>query len=97
MTRDTDVLEPHRQAIANRPHAPPNRLCFAAAHVVLHESYRALNHSLDRPGTAEQIAGHIDMSSIVAARLEVVEVTNSERMVSFLRPYTYPLWDLPKL
>jgi uncharacterized membrane protein YgcG len=41
-----------------------------------------------------QIAGHIDMSSVLAARLDIVEVTLTDRIVSFLRPYTYSLWGL---
>ncbi|MGE3171180.1 MAG: DUF993 family protein [Planctomycetota bacterium] len=47
---------------------PAPRLCFAAAHVALHESYRALDHRLDRPAPAAEIAAHLDWDTTMALR-----------------------------
>jgi len=49
---------------------PPRllRLCYAAAHVVLLDSYAALDHRLDRPGDAGSIHRHIDWATTMAIR-----------------------------
>lgn len=63
-----DPLLPHRRHLAALPPAPPVRLCFAAAHVVLRESYRGLGHSLQQPGRQEQFAEHVDWPATMALR-----------------------------
>lgn len=49
------------------PAAPP-RLCFAAAHVVMRESYAAVGHTLQRPGSAAEIAAHVDWDATMGIR-----------------------------
>ena len=44
------------------------RLCFAAAHVVMKDSYRALGHTLQRPGSAAEIQAHVDWDATMAIR-----------------------------
>ena len=48
--------------------AAPVRLCFGAAHVVLHESYRALGHRLDAPADAAEIRAHVDWDATMRIR-----------------------------
>jgi hypothetical protein len=63
-----DVLAPHREALAALAPAAPVRLAFAAAHVVLDDGYEALGHRLDRPGTAAEIAAHLDWDATMGIR-----------------------------
>lgn len=51
--------------------APLSRLCFAATHVVLKESYRSVAHSPENPGNAQEIAEHIDWSATMSVRSSV--------------------------
>ncbi len=53
------------------PATPLPRLCFAAAHVVMSPEYRALGHRPDRPGSAEEIAAHIDLDATMAVRRRI--------------------------
>ena len=64
---DDDVLAPHRRALAAPP-APPVRLCFAAAHVVLQQGYARLPHDLQHPGSASEIAAHVDWDATMGIR-----------------------------
>lgn len=48
--------------------AAPVRLCFGAAHVVLHESYRALGHRLDAPADAKAVRAAIDWDATMRIR-----------------------------
>lgn len=48
--------------------APAPRLAYAAAHVVMKESYRSVPHSLERPGSAEEIGEHVDWKATLARR-----------------------------
>jgi hypothetical protein len=44
------------------------RLGYAAAHVAMRASYRALGHAPDRPGTPAEIAAHVDWDATLALR-----------------------------
>jgi len=44
------------------------RLCYAAAHVVMSEGYRAVDHSVSSPGTADEIAEYINWDATMAFR-----------------------------
>ncbi|MCP4836319.1 MAG: dihydrodipicolinate synthase family protein [Phycisphaera sp.] len=44
------------------------RLCYAAAHVVMKPSYAGVEHSIDAPGTPDEIAEHLDWDATVAIR-----------------------------
>jgi hypothetical protein len=50
------------------PNFTPVRLCFAAAHVVLRDSYASVGHSLQKPGPAAEIAQHIDWDATMGIR-----------------------------
>ncbi|MCR9243837.1 MAG: dihydrodipicolinate synthase family protein [bacterium] len=52
----------------------PVRLCFAAAHIALHDSYEAAGHSLDHPGTPTEIAPHLDWDTTMAVRRRLAEL-----------------------
>lgn len=65
---DDSVLAPHRTALAKLGVARPVRTVFAAAHVVMSESYRDIDHTLQQPGAAEVIAEHIDWAATMALR-----------------------------
>ena len=49
-------------------HASLPRLCYAAAHVVLKPSYAKVAHSIDAPGSPEEIAEHLDWDATMAIR-----------------------------
>lgn len=48
------------------------RLVYAAAHLVLNESYRGVPHSAAEPGTSEEIAEHIDWDSTMRFREHLI-------------------------
>lgn len=48
--------------------SPLPRLCYAAAHVVMDAGYADADHSSDRPGTAVEIAAHLDWDATMAVR-----------------------------
>lgn len=50
---------------------PLSRLCYAAAHVVMNDSYSGVGHSPDEPGSAQEIAEHVDWSSTMAVRSSI--------------------------
>ena len=50
---------------------PLSRLCYAAAHVVMNESYSGIDHTLDKPGSAKEIAEHVDWRSTMAVRSSI--------------------------
>jgi hypothetical protein len=50
------------------PQVEPNRLAFAAAHVVMSSSYAAIDHAPDRPGDGSAIASHIDWDATLDVR-----------------------------
>ena len=47
------------------------RLCYAAAHVVMSPSYAAISHSIDSPGSPEEIAEHLDWDATMAIRRHI--------------------------
>ena len=47
------------------------RLAYAAAHVAWRESYRALGHTLERPGPPDEIVEHVDWDATAALRREL--------------------------
>lgn len=58
---------------ASAAHAdgPLPRLCFAAAHVVMHPGYARLGHGPDRPGAPEVIAEHVDWDATLEVRRRI--------------------------
>ncbi|MEE2908395.1 MAG: DUF993 family protein [Planctomycetota bacterium] len=66
------VTIPHDPWQAIRERTPldvrPNRLVYAAAHVVMHPSYADVAHSMSAPGSPEDIAEHIDWDTTMAFR-----------------------------
>ncbi len=65
---DDGLLAPARSHLARLGPAEPVRLAFAAAHVVMRDSYRAAGHSAAYPGSPEEIAGHVDWAATRALR-----------------------------
>ena len=54
-------------------HSPLPRLCYAAAHVVMKPSYGRVSHSMDAPGSPEEIAEHLDWDATMAIRRGIGE------------------------
>lgn len=50
------------------------RLCIAAPRIVLAESYRLVEHSLERPGAPAEIAEHVDWQATFAQRRRLDEL-----------------------
>ena len=48
--------------------APLPRLCYAAAHVVLQESYSDVEHTPEAPGSSLEIAAHVDWEATMGLR-----------------------------
>lgn len=46
----------------------PMRLVYAAAHIVMRDSYAAVDHAADQPGIPNEIAPHIDWEATMAFR-----------------------------
>lgn len=63
---DDDRWRDHRAAL--RGDSPQTRLTYAAAHVVMRESYFGIAHSHDSPGRPEAIAEHIDWDATLRHR-----------------------------
>ncbi|MAC20029.1 MAG: dihydrodipicolinate synthase family protein [Phycisphaerae bacterium] len=51
--------------------SPLPRLCYAAAHVVMSPSYAGIPHSIDSPGSPEEIAEHLDWDATMAIRRRI--------------------------
>ncbi|MCH7903305.1 MAG: DUF993 family protein [Armatimonadetes bacterium] len=51
--------------------APLPRLCYAAVHVAMLDSYREVGHMPDSPGAAHEIAEHIDWESTMSLRTSI--------------------------
>ncbi len=68
ITFDDDLLAPWRARSAGSDALPPARLAFAAAHIVMRESYRGVDHRLDHKGSAEAIAAHLDLDATMTLR-----------------------------
>ncbi|MEZ5962958.1 MAG: DUF993 family protein [Planctomycetota bacterium] len=69
--RSFDIDDEHlasARAQLGQAQAPPVRLAFAAAHVVLAPSYLEVDHSLQRPGRPDEIAPHLDLDTTMALR-----------------------------
>lgn len=58
----------HRNALEQSPPHASSRLVYAAAHVVMKDSYSAVPHSQKTPGSAVEIAGHIDWDATMRFR-----------------------------
>jgi len=50
---------------------PLPRLCYAATHVVMRESYSGVAHSPDNPGDAREIAEHVDWDATMSVRRSI--------------------------
>ena len=53
--------------------APLSRLCYAAAHVVMQESYGHVNHSVESPGSPGEIAENVDWNVTSQIRTKIAE------------------------
>lgn len=67
LTIDDEMLAASRARL-RRDAVPPVRLAFAAAHVVLRPGYRDVAHSLERPGSADEIGEFLDLPATMALR-----------------------------
>ena len=56
---------------ARAAHTTPSRLAFAALHVVMRSSYAGVAHTLERPGSADEIAAHLDVEATMGLRRHV--------------------------
>ena len=65
---DDGRLTPYRELLERGEDAEPVRTAFAATHVVMAESYGSVPHSLERPGSPEEIAEHIDWRATMQLR-----------------------------
>jgi hypothetical protein len=65
---DDGVLAPTRSQLARLGTAPPARMAFAAAHLVMLPSYRQTAHSPQAPGRPDDILGHVDWATTRALR-----------------------------
>ncbi len=68
---DDDRWGDHRTAL--RGNSLQTRLTYAAAHVVMRESYARIAHSHDSPGRPEEIAEHIDWDATLRHRRYLCE------------------------
>jgi hypothetical protein len=68
-----DVLAVHRAALAG-PGATPARRAYAAARVVMLDSYAAVGHTSAAPGDPRELAEHIDWDATLAARRRLDEL-----------------------
>ena len=68
---DDDRWRDHRTAL--RGDSLQTRLTYAAAHVVMRESYGEVAHSYDSPGRPEVIAEHVDWDSTLRHRRYLVK------------------------
>jgi hypothetical protein len=57
---DDGVLAPFRARLRMTPELRPTRLAYAATRIVLREDYARAQHSLERPGTSDELAAAID-------------------------------------
>jgi len=55
------------------PNAMANRLAFAAAHVVMSDTYADVDHTLERPGAPADIATHIDWDATLDVRQHLAD------------------------
>lgn len=68
---DDQVLTPFRERLASVPDTGTGatfRLCFAALHVVMRPEYSGIEHSLEQPGSADEIGEFIDWPATGALR-----------------------------
>ena len=75
ITLDDDVLD--RGGFAESPSLP--RRCYAATHVVFRASYAEVPHSIDAPGSPEEIAEHIDWDATLAVRARAERASSARR------------------
>ncbi|MSR75742.1 MAG: DUF993 family protein [Planctomycetes bacterium] len=66
-----------------------SRWCCAAAQVVMQQSYALMQHSVDQPGSADEIAAHIDWESTARVRSALSQrgFTIAEAMDTAQRQY----------
>lgn len=74
----SEVLLPRGGPVQDEPIPRPDepafcRLAYAAAHLVMRESYSGVPHSVDRPGTGAEIAGHIDWDATMDIRRHLID------------------------
>jgi hypothetical protein len=71
---DDGLLAPARSHLARLGAAEPVRLAFAAAQVVMRDSYRTAGHSPAHPGAPEEIVGHVDWTATRALRARLARL-----------------------
>ncbi len=65
---DDQVLSGHREGLSSAGSTPPVRSAWAATRVVMRGDYASVSHSLERPGSPEEIAAAIDWEGTLALR-----------------------------
>ena len=68
---DDSRLDSYRTELAPLHPEPRCRIAFAAVHIVLQAEYASTDHSLEQPGSAEEIARFIDWDATRALRVHV--------------------------
>lgn len=68
---EDDPWEPERAELRESGSDPP-RLVFAAAHLVMHDSYARVAHTPDCPAIPQEIAAHIDWEGTTAFRRHLI-------------------------
>jgi hypothetical protein len=65
---DDDLLVAYRAELAGEPEPQPVRIAFAAAHIVMKDSYGQVRHTPESPGAPEEILEFIDWETTSATR-----------------------------
>jgi len=65
---DGDLLRPFEDELTELGDAPPVRKAWAAAHVVMKEEYAEVGHSLEKPGSPEEIGRFLDWDATASLR-----------------------------
>lgn len=65
---DDGLLEPYDQELKDLGHAPPVRVVYAAAHLVMHDSYEDVPHNLNEPVPGAELTPHIDWKATATLR-----------------------------
>lgn len=61
------ALDPYRARLTD-PEPEPARLCYAATRIVMKDAYADVRHSLEHPGTPEEIARYVDWEATASLR-----------------------------
>ncbi len=65
---DDGILAPYERELGELGHAPPVRVVYAAAHLVMHDSYGSVPHNLQEPVPGAELTPHIDWPATALLR-----------------------------